>query len=224
MPDDLIHNCVDSGCAGEQCNRIKIACSWCSQPTFLECVLDRPEFLCLLKTIITNKSHREFSTSHWNIVQSAVDAIFERNTSIDFVCLECKSTGTHSSFVASSENALIDTKRQVAAANALITTLREEKTTAVDTLSQQISEANATINSLKIQIDASARNKCNNFNDKITSIKSLVSELALVNDSFTVAIKQLSSAFDDDSETFSSQQGNVSSNLSILSSTSTDFR
>lgn len=207
--DETIHNCADLECSGIKCDGIKMSCAWCSQHTFLECLLDRPEIERLLQSIIPKKAPIEFLSSHWKIVQAAFEGIFQRKSVIDFVCLECQSTGSHRSIVADSEEAQIETRRQLASAKAQIVKLNMDKAAAIDTLTQQLNEANSKINDLQ-QTAANLNENHSDFINKKASIESVLSEMSTANKTLSDGFVQLSSVFNsirvpDQSQSFPSQ-------------------
>lgn len=189
-----IHNCIDQQCDGANHGGIKISCSWCQQTTFLSCLLHCDEFKCLVNSLVPKANTDSLTQSQCVSVKQPLETLLQSESCIDFVCFECKSLSTFKDIEKAHEDRLINEKKISSGTSASIVMLKQQHTAAIETLSQQLTLANAKIDELKASANINTRNNCDDIINKRASFDSLLSDLISASQNQKKNLQQLSRA------------------------------
>lgn len=200
IDENAAHSCAGGNCNENDCAGIKLSCSWCQKSTYLSCLIDNDDFKYLVNAI-TKKSMDSIvtlplSSTIGTRVKDAFQTIFQPKINIDFVCYECKSTGSFKDIVDKQNERTNEAKAKADAAAGNIVMLKQKHATEISTLTQQLIEANAKIDELNNGANVQ-QNACENFIEKKASIDTLLTEMISASKIHTKHLEQLSSALND---------------------------
>lgn len=149
-------------------------------------------------SVLQNENIESLSLHRSTLVAEAFETLFDSDSTICFVCLECKAMGNFHDIEEQSslhkKNASASTVMLKREHSAAIEVLKQQHTAAIGTITQQLTLSNAKIDELSASTSSSVQINCDDLIGKKASIDSLLSDMIVSSNNQTTHLQRLASA------------------------------